>query len=276
MVVQRATAVVTGAGGGLGTAIASALTARGLLVHHTDLDPAAAERVAGPAGSWSALDVADGSACRALAQQIATEHGRLDVWVNNAGVLPTGPAWAMTDRQVEQTVAVNLTGLVHGTVAALQVMRRQGSGHVVNVVSLAGLIAGPGQALYAATKHGALAFSIGALVDLRVDGVRGVHVSALCPDGIWTPMLHDKVDDPWAAASWTGTMLQADEVALKAVGLLDRPRPVLAVPPVRGPLLRLGAALPSAYVRVAPLIMRGARRRQRAWGRTSARSVAPD
>ena len=64
---------------------------------------------------------------------------------------------------------------------------------------LAGLGAPPGEALYAATKHGAIAFSLGSLADLRRAGFKGIHVSAVCPDGIWTPMIADKLDDPDAA-----------------------------------------------------------------------------
>ena len=78
---------------------------------------------------------------------------------------------------------------------------------MLNVVSLAGLIAAPGETVYAASKHALLAFSLGTLTDLRMAGLRGVHVSCLCPDGIWTPMLHDRLDDPGALASFTGSML---------------------------------------------------------------------
>ena len=72
-------------------------------------------------------------------------------------------------------------------------------GHIINVVSLAGLVAAPGEVAYAASKHAAMAFSIGTLADLRRSGVKDIHVSAICPDGIWSPMLEDKLDDPDAA-----------------------------------------------------------------------------
>src|SRR2546423_3173701 len=105
-------------------------------------------------------------------------------------------------------------------------MRPADPGHVINVVSLAGLVAAQGETLYSATKHAAIAFSLGTLSDLRRAGVRRVQISALCPDGIWTPMLHEKVDDPDAALSWSGTLLAPEDVAERAVGLLDHPRPV--------------------------------------------------
>ena len=108
---------------------------------------------------------------------------------------------------------VNTLGTINGTLAALELMRAAGRGHVINVVSLAGLGAPPGEALYAATKHGAIAFTLGTLADLRRAGASGIQVSAVCPDGIWTPMLHDKLDDPDAAPSFSGTLLRPETVA---------------------------------------------------------------
>lgn len=213
-------AVVTGAAGGLGSRIAARLAARGYRVHVTDVDgdraKAVAERIG--SGAWgSALDVGDPEACG----RVARATPALRVWVNNAGVLHTGPAWASTGAQRRTLLRVNAEGVVNGTLAALELMRPAGRGHVVNVVSLAGLVAAPGEALYSASKHAALAFSIGVQADLRPAGVTGVRVSALCPDGIWTPMLHDRVRDPHAAASWFGTLPAPDAVAAAAVRLLD-------------------------------------------------------
>ena len=99
---------------------------------------------------------------------------------------------------------VNTLGTVNGTLAALELMRPPGRGHVINIVSLAGLGAPPGEAYYAATKHAALGFTLGTLADLRRDGVEDIHLSAVCPDGIWTPMIADKLDDPDAAPSFSG------------------------------------------------------------------------
>src|SRR6478609_10710779 len=94
------TAVVTGAGSGLGRAIALELAGRGFLVHATDLDAGAAAHTAAEigAGARSAeLDVRDEAACRALAREVATGGGALDLWVNNAGVLFTGPSWTQDE-----------------------------------------------------------------------------------------------------------------------------------------------------------------------------------
>ncbi len=263
-------ALVTGAGRGLGRQIALALAVRGHGVHVTDIDPDAARAVAGEIGDRaiaSRLDVADEDACGEMARVTTETFGGLSVWVNNAGILPLGAAWENDSAERRLAFEVNTFGTINGTLAALEIMRPAGHGHVLNVVSLAGLVAAPGENLYSATKHAAMAFTIGTQVDLRRDGVKGIHVSALCPDGIWTPMLYDKVDDPAAAASWSGTLLRPEQVAARAMELLDKPRPVSVMPRWREPVLRLFDALPGLSLRLAPWVMADARRRQQRWKR---------
>jgi NAD(P)-dependent dehydrogenase (short-subunit alcohol dehydrogenase family) len=210
-----------------------------------------------------ALDVTDAEACRAAARAVAERTGRLAVWVNNAGVLWTGPVWEHTDAQRDLMLAVNAGGVVHGTLAALELMRPADAGDVINVVSLAGLIVGPGESFYSASKHAALAFTTGTLLDLRRAGIKGVNVGAVCPDGIWTPMLEDKLDDPDAAGSFSGHLLTPEQVAREVGKLTERPRPVLILPRWRGPLLRLFDLSPRLALRLLPLVMQDARRKQR-------------
>jgi NAD(P)-dependent dehydrogenase (short-subunit alcohol dehydrogenase family) len=262
------TAVVTGAARGLGLEIARLLLARGMHVHLTDIDGAMVKPAAQTLGAraWgSELDVRDDAACRRIAAETTARGGSLDVWVNNAGVLVTGPVWEQDEATREQLFAVNAAGTINGTLAALEPMRRAGRGHIVNVVSLAGLGTPPGEALYAATKHAAISFTLGTLADLRAAGERDIELSALCPDGIWTPMLHDRLDDPAAAPSFSGRLLQPEEVATKVGDLLDRPRAVLAVPRSRGLFVRAMDSMPTLATRMTRLWLADARRRQRRW-----------
>src|SRR6476659_506588 len=236
MVLAMRTAVVTGAG--LGRAIATELIGRGYRVHVTDVDAGAADRAAGelgPAARGSALDVRDEAACRGLADSIG-RTGSLDLWVNNAGVFFSGPPWEQSAETRQTMLDVNVTGLMNGTVAALGPMRAAGRGHVVNVVSLAGIVAAPGEVAYSASKHAAMAFTLGTQFDLRRAGHKGVELSAVCPDGIWTPMLEDKLDDPDAAGSFSGHLLTPERVASEVGKLTERPRPILILPRWRGPL----------------------------------------
>ncbi|MGR6316682.1 SDR family oxidoreductase [Micromonospora soli] len=261
----RGVAVVTGAAGGLGRAIAAGLHADGWRVLLTDVDADAVAAVAAPLGGWSRpLDVRDEAACAAVAAEAAgAPGGGLGLWVNNAGILATGPSWTHDAATRRRLVEVNALGAMTGTLAALAVMRAQGHGHVLNVVSLAGLVAAPGETVYAASKHALLAFSLGTLTDLRMAGVRDVHVSCLCPDGIWTPMLHDKLDDPGALASFTGTLLTPERVAARAVRLARRPRPVVSLPRWRGAQVRLLDTFPRLAVALTPVVRAAGRAGQR-------------
>jgi short-subunit dehydrogenase len=156
---------------------------------------------------------------------------------------------------------------MNGTIAALGPMRAAGRGQIVNVVSLAGIVAAPGEVAYSASKHAALAFTLGTLFDLRRAGIEEIQVSAVCPDGIWTPMLEDKLDDPDAAPSFSGRLLTAEEVAKEVGKLTERPRPILIVPRWRGPMLRFFDLFPRFALRILPLVLWDARRKQRHYKR---------
>ena len=279
MVARMRTAVVTGAGGGLGRAIAIELARRGFSVWATDIDAAAAAHTAAEIGEAAAdaalaagakasvLDVRDEEACRALASAVVAEAGSLDLWVNNAGILATGLAWEQDEPTRSGMLAINAAGTMNGTVAALEPMIAAGRGHVINVISLAGIVAAPGEVTYSASKHAAMAFTLGTLFDLRRAGHRGVDLSAVCPDGIWTPMLEDKLDDPDAAGSFSGHLLTPRQVATAIGKLTERPRPILILPRWRGPLLRFFDLFPGLGLRLLPAVMWDARKRQRRYKR---------
>lgn len=238
------TAVATGSAGGLGAAFCAALRAKGYEVLGADLR--AADRV---------LDVTDAAACRALA-----EATRPAVWINNAGVLGAGAAADQPDEEIARVVGVNLLGVINGTRAAVAVMRRAGRGHVLNVGSMASWMSPPGLAVYGATKHAVRAFTVALASELAGSGVR---VALLCPDGIWTPMLHDRLDDRHSAMSFSaGRLLDPRRVAAAGVALIERGDLLASVPAVRGLLARLIGIAPTWNVRLAPSLQRRGRRAQ--------------
>ncbi len=260
-------AVVTGGGGGLGEQIALRLARTGHRVWVADVDVDHAERAVARIGGRAeavVLDVTDPAACRALAAEVEAVAG-LALWVNNAGILRTGPSWDHAGGATDAMFAVNVHGTINGTNAALEILRPRDEGHVINIVSLAGLVAPAGETIYAATKHAALAYTLGTAQDLRQHGSTGIRLSAVCPDGIWTPMLHGLVDDPEAAPSWSGVLLRPEQVADRVAELVRRPRPVVSIPRWRGGLARFAAAFPSLTLWAAPRIMAQARARQRAF-----------
>lgn len=269
---RQRTALVTGAGRGLGRDIAALLADRGYQVTVTDLDAetaAAAAAEIGRGATSAVVDVRDHAQVEQARDTLVAESGGIDVWVNNAGVLLTGSAWDQSAEQRKLHLDVNTLGTINGSVAAIDAMRgvspgsRGGGGHIINIASLAGISAVPGEAVYAASKHAVMGFSSSTTADLRLAGITDIDISCICPDGIWTPMLYDKLEDPRAALSFSGVLLQPSDV-VRAVGkVLDKPRPVTAIPAWRGAISRLGAAFPRLGAAAMPLMEKQGRRAQK-------------
>ena len=252
----------------MGLEIARRLAGRGYEVAVTDVDEAntasSAEQLGD--GAWSLpLDVTDAAAVGAAAQAVAERSGSLDVWVNNAGILVTGLAYEHDVEVYRRLIEVNYLGTVNGTLAAIDQMRGAEGGHIINLISLAGLAAATGIVGYSASKHAAIAFSLGTAADLRRSGLDGIQISCVCPDGVWTPMINGRLDDPNDALSFSGVMLMPEQVAERVERLLDKPKPVLAIPAWRGQFARFFDRHPKLSLRLTPLLMHDALRRQRAF-----------
>lgn len=192
-------AVVTGAGSGIGRAIAGELGARGLTVVVTDLDGHAAAAVSAQLeGSWSrTLNVTDGDAASALADEVAERHGRLDVWVSNAGISHMTPFTEVTATDLDRTLAVNLKGVFLCGQAAARTMLRLGTGGViVNLASMAGKQGRvPYLSDYVASKFGVVGLTQAMAFELAGDGIR---VNCVCPGYVATPMQDRELG--WEAA----------------------------------------------------------------------------
>ncbi len=226
-------AVVTGAGRGLGRAIAERLARRGLHVVVTDIDETAARTTAAAIeGTALAQDVRDPDSHRAVARE-AANHGRLAIWFNNAGVLSVGDTWTLDTATVKRMVEVNLLGVIWGCHAAVDAMT---TGKILNIASMSSLVPAPGLAVYAATKHGVLGYSLSLAGELR-RARRGITVSALCPDAIAGEMTSAVKHDPAASLLFSGTQLTLDQVADAALKLIDRPRLVQTIPAIRAAMI---------------------------------------
>lgn len=193
-------AVVTGAGSGIGAAIARELGSRGATVVVTDVDADAAAAVARelPSGAWStALDVTSPEQCGAVAEQVAETHGRLDVWVSNAGISYMTGFLDVTPDQLERTLAVNLKGIFFCGQAAARVMGRLGDGGViVNTASMAGKQGRvPYLSDYVASKFGVVGLTQAMAFELAGAGIR---VNCVCPGYVRTSMQVREVE--WEAA----------------------------------------------------------------------------
>jgi 3-oxoacyl-[acyl-carrier protein] reductase len=176
-------AVVTGAGRGLGAAIAEELAAQGATVVVADRDEelasATAERLrsAGPAAAGAAtVDVSDPAAVTALFDALAGEHGRIDVLVNNAGVGAVAPSEELGFEVWSRTLAVNLSGAFLCAQAAARHMLPARRGVIVNIASLFGAIGVPMRAAYASSKHGVVGLTKVLATEWARSGVRVVAV----------------------------------------------------------------------------------------------------
>ena len=261
-----ATAVVTGAGRGLGREVAIRLARRGYEVLVTDVDEVAAQSTADEIGerAWAmAQDVRDPQSHRSVADA-AQSRGPVEVWVNNAGVLRTEKVWEHSDDEVRLIAEVNLLGVLWGCRAAIDAMRA-GGGHIVNMASMSSFGPAPGLAVYGATKHGVLAATESLQGELEEAGIP-VRMHAVCPAGVATKMVSENAHEPDSAVVFSlGKLLDPGDVADRIVALLDTDAIVLAIPRYNVPLVRLMHRFPRFALKLLPLFKRiGERERKKA------------
>jgi NAD(P)-dependent dehydrogenase (short-subunit alcohol dehydrogenase family) len=231
-------AAITGGGRGIGRAIAQALAREGALVAVGDVDAASAESVAAELGGQALglpLDVTDHAGFTAFLDEVETRLGPLDILVNNAGIMPVTPLLEESPASIGRQLEINLHAVIHGTQEAMRRMVPRGTGHIVQLASVAGRNGFPQLATYCATKHGVVGLSEAVRVELRDTGV---EVSVVMP-GIVRTELATGLTEARGVKSVT-----ADDVANEIIGALKKPRFDVFVPRSTGPLVALGSALP--------------------------------
>ena len=186
-------AVVTGAGSGIGRATALLLARHGARVHAADINQATADEVAaeiGRAGGSAVahgLDVADADAVEALATAVFAAEGRVQILHNNAGIGHAGDIEATTVEDWQRVISINLLGVAYGVQAFVPRMLHQGHrASVINTASMAGIVPTAKMAPYCASKFGVVGLS--EALNAELSG-RGIHVSAICPGIIDTPIV---------------------------------------------------------------------------------------
>ncbi|MER7822480.1 NADP-dependent 3-hydroxy acid dehydrogenase YdfG [Streptomyces sp. CG 926] len=190
---------ITGASSGIGEATARRLAADGhrlfLGARRTDRLDALRREIeeAGGTAAFQRLDVTDAADVRAFVAAAHDLYGRLDVLVNNAGVMPLSPLDALKVGEWDRMIDVNVRGVLHGIAAALPVMRAQGGGHFVNVASVGAYEVSPTAAVYCATKYAVRAMSEG----LRQESDGSVRVTLVSP-GVTESELAEGISDPAA------------------------------------------------------------------------------
>ncbi|MFC4017547.1 SDR family oxidoreductase [Micromonospora sp. GCM10011542] len=219
--------VVTGGAGGIGAALSRRFAVEGAAaVVVADLDADAARAVAadiGPVAHAVGLDVTDEEQVRALVADTEQRYGRIDLFCANAGVA-TGGGVEVDDAGWDRAWRVNVLAHVYSARAVLPGMLARGSGHLLHTCSAAGVLTAVGDAPYTATKHAAVGFAEWLSITYRD---RGIRVSALCPQGVDTPMLADGLTEGHLGArviAASGAVLTPDQVADAAIAGLAEER----------------------------------------------------
>ena len=194
-------AAITGAGSGIGRALANALARRGAHIALSDIDDTGlAETVAQCEGfgvkiTSHHVDVADRDAVYAWADRVVADHGRVNLIVNNAGVALAATVESMSYEDFEWLMRINFWGVVYGTKAFLPYLRQSGEGHVVNLSSVFGLISVPSQSAYNAAKFAVRGFTDTLRMELAIENTN-VSVTTVHPGGIETNIARNARLDP--------------------------------------------------------------------------------
>ena len=190
---SRKTAIVTGAAGGIGRAIASDLAAQGARVVVADLDDGEGTEVASSIdGTFQRTDVSSRDDCRRLVESAVREYGSIDILVNNAGLQHVAPIEDFPEEQWEYIVRVMLVGAFYLTKYAIPHMYAKGWGRVINISSVHGLVASPYKSAYVAAKHGLNGLTKAIALEAAE---KGVTVNAICPSYVRTPLVEKQIAD---------------------------------------------------------------------------------
>ena len=220
---------ITGASSGIGEATARMLAGLGAKVvigaRRTDRLERLAGEITAAGGSVRArmLDVTRRADVAAFVEVAQAEFGRLDVMVNNAGVMPLSPLDALKVEEWDRMVDVNIKGVLYGIAAALPVMKAQGAGQIINLSSIGGHRVSPTAAVYCATK-----FAVGAISDGLRQEMDRIRVTVISP-GTTTSELADTISDPTARdamKAWRAITISPDAVARAIAYAIGQPEDV--------------------------------------------------
>ncbi len=225
--IQNKVVIITGASSGLGEATAHRLAASGaklmLAARREDRlkDLVAAIEKTGGTVAYRVTDVADRAQVQALADATLETYGRIDVLVNNAGLMPLSPLDQIKVDEWDQMIDVNIKGVLYGIAAVLPTMRQQKSGHVINLSSVAGHKVFPAGAVYCATKYAVRAISEG----LRLESNGEIRSTNISPGAVATELTSTITDGDTASGvnQLYSVAIDADAIARAIAYAIEQP-----------------------------------------------------
>ncbi|WP_433625011.1 SDR family oxidoreductase [Nocardia sp. CA-120079] len=234
---------ITGGARGIGRATAEAFLGAGAAVAIGDIDVELVAKTAAELGAdpdakivGLPLNVTDKASFAAFLDTVDSELGPLDVLVNNAGIMPTGLFAEEDETMTERIIAINLNGVIHGSRLAVKRFKDRGSGHLINIASLAGTQGFPGLATYCATKHAVVGFTSALHLEMKE---HGVHVGAVLPGIVRTELSAGANMPAWITPL---TTVDPEDVAQAIVKSVQQDKPLVTVP------RRLAAIIKSAQL----------------------------
>jgi NAD(P)-dependent dehydrogenase (short-subunit alcohol dehydrogenase family) len=234
-------AAITGGARGIGRAMADAFLREGMRVAIGDLDLAVAQVTAQELGRGTVafeLDVTDRASTERFADAVEAALGPIDVYVNNAGIMPVGRFIDEDDASAHRQMDINVHGVIHGCKGAMARMLPRNRGHIVNVASQAGKFGFPGGATYCATKFAVVGLTETMRGELRLMGVDGVALSVVMPAIVQTE-LGAGLSNPIGQRHLT-----AADIAEATVEALRTERFEVWVPKVNAGIYTFGSVLP--------------------------------
>jgi NAD(P)-dependent dehydrogenase (short-subunit alcohol dehydrogenase family) len=222
---KQKSALITGAGSGIGEAIAHALARAGAHVYVSDRDDENGRRVEklilseGRRASFISLDVTNEADCAAAAGKVRADHGHLDILVNNAGIGHVGTALQTTGEDMDRLYAVNVRGVFNVIEAFIEEMVARRAGVIINMASIGGILGIRDRLAYCTTKFAVVGLTKSMALDHAKDGIR---VNCVCPGRVETPFVKERLlqyPDPeaayreMAATQALGRMGTAEEIA---------------------------------------------------------------